>query len=220
MLTRIGWIGCLALTAAMALLSLQASAVLPPDTRIATHFDLSDVPNGWSGVGLGLTVLPLLALIMTLAAGLWPRFSRRPEPLVRMAGSFSVIWLAVLAVVALAHVQIVARALDHPFGGSQLRIGALGALFMVFGNMMGKLRQNHFAGIRTPWTLADETVWARTHRFGGFLFFAVGLIILLASFSGLPPHTLRLLMLGSLVGASVISAATSYLIWREVRPNG
>ena len=91
---------------------------------------------------------------------------------------------------------------------------------MVFGNMMGKLRQNHFAGIRTPWTLADETVWARTHRFGGFLFFAVGLIILLASFSGLPPHTLRLLMLGSLVGASVISAATSYLIWREVRPNG
>jgi uncharacterized membrane protein len=220
MLTRLGWIGCLALTAAMTLLSLQAWAVLPPDARIATHFDFSGRPNGWSGVGLGLTVLPLLALIMTLAAGLWPQFSRRPEPLVRIAGSFSVIWLATIAVLALGHAQIVARALDHPFGGSQLRVGALGALFMVFGNMMGKLRQNHLAGIRTPWTLADETVWARTNRFGGFLFFAVGLVILLASFSDLPPHTLRLLMIGSLVGASLVSVAKSYLIWREVRPNG
>jgi uncharacterized membrane protein len=218
MLTRFGWIGCLALTAAMAILSLQALAVLPPGARIVTHFALSGEPNGWSRAAWGLAILPATSLILTVVAGIWPRFSRRPEPLVRMAGSISLIWLALIAVLALAHAQIVALALGHPFGGAQLRTGALGALFMVLGNLMGKLRQNHFAGIRTPWTLADERVWARTHRFGGFLFFGAGLLVLLASFGDLPPRSLRLLMLGTIGAAALASIARSYLIWREVRP--
>src|SRR5690606_20579876 len=40
-------------------------------------------------------------------------------------------------------------------------------LFLILGNRMGQLQHNYFIGIRTPWTLADEKVWRRTHRFAG-----------------------------------------------------
>ena len=47
-------------------------------------------------------------------------------------------------------------------------------LFIIIGNVMGRIRPTFFVGIRTPWTLADDEVWRKTHRlaaplgFGGF----------------------------------------------------
>jgi uncharacterized membrane protein len=44
------------------------------------------------------------------------------------------------------------------------------------------MRRNFWMGIRTPWTLTNATVWERTHRLGGWLFVAVGLIGIVCSF--------------------------------------
>ena len=59
---------------------------------------------------------------------------------------------------------------------------AISVLFIFIGNFMGRMRRNFWMGIRTPWTLANETVWERTHRLGGWLFVAVGLIGIVCSF--------------------------------------
>ncbi len=37
-------------------------------------------------------------------------------------------------------------------------------------------------GIRTPWTLANEEVWIKTHRLGGWMFVFSGLIMVLNGF--------------------------------------
>jgi len=55
-------------------------------------------------------------------------------------------------------------------------------LIMFLGNYLGKLRRNFWVGIRTPWTLASDIVWERTHRLGGWLFVPVGFISLITSF--------------------------------------
>ena len=47
--------------------------------------------------------------------------------------------------------------------------GGVCLLIALLGNVMGKVRRNFFVGIRTPWTLKDTRVWARTHRFTGRL---------------------------------------------------
>lgn len=59
---------------------------------------------------------------------------------------------------------------------------SLSVLFIFMGNYLGKLRRNFWMGIRTPWTLASEEVWERTHRVGGWLFVACGLLCLPLSF--------------------------------------
>ena len=51
---------------------------------------------------------------------------------------------------------------------------ATGVMLIVVGNILGKLRANYVIGIRTRWTLADPTVWDKTHRFTGRLMFAGG----------------------------------------------
>ncbi|MFB0965292.1 MAG: SdpI family protein [Patescibacteria group bacterium] len=45
------------------------------------------------------------------------------------------------------------------------------------GNYLGKVRSNFFLGIRTPWTLSDETVWNRTHRFAAKTFVFAGILV-------------------------------------------
>ena len=50
--------------------------------------------------------------------------------------------------------------------------------FMLLGNYMSKIRPNYFVGIRTPWTLQNEEVWERTHRFTGRLWVITSVIML------------------------------------------
>lgn len=53
----------------------------------------------------------------------------------------------------------------------------LGLLFAFLGNYFQSVRPNYFIGIRTPWTLENETVWRDTHRLGGRIWTVGGLII-------------------------------------------
>ena len=52
----------------------------------------------------------------------------------------------------------------------------LGASFMI-----AKIPRNPIIGIRTPWTLASDDIWRRTHRIGSRLFVAYGLAMLLTA---------------------------------------
>ncbi|MBO0796454.1 MAG: SdpI family protein, partial [Ktedonobacteraceae bacterium] len=76
----------------------------------------------------------------------------------------------------------IAQALGVGFDMSLIVMLALSVLFIALGNYMGKLRRNFWAGIRTPWSLTSAPVWERTHRLGGWLFVAVGLIGIPCSF--------------------------------------
>ncbi|MFQ3620430.1 MAG: SdpI family protein [Spirochaetales bacterium] len=67
--------------------------------------------------------------------------------------------------------------------GARIDVGILvrviiGILFLGLGNYMGQLRHNYFVGIRTPWTLADERVWQKTHRRGSWVFVMMGIVFL------------------------------------------
>ncbi|MEC8832569.1 MAG: SdpI family protein, partial [Bacteroidota bacterium] len=54
-------------------------------------------------------------------------------------------------------------------------------LFIIFGNYFKTIKANYFIGIRTPWTLENESVWKETHKLGGKIWFAGGLLIILSS---------------------------------------
>jgi uncharacterized membrane protein len=72
-------------------------------------------------------------------------------------------------------------------------------LFIVaFGNVMGKLRRNFYLGVRTPWTLASERVWNRTHRFAAKVWVGTGLLGLALSVTGLYLWAVIALIVGGL----------------------
>ena len=51
----------------------------------------------------------------------------------------------------------------------------VGVLFLIIGNIMGKVKTNWFMGFRTPWALSDPDVWNKTQRLGGWTFYLSGL---------------------------------------------
>lgn len=90
----------------------------------------------------------------------------------------------------------------------------LSVFFIFIGNYLGKLRPNYWAGIRTPWTLANDTVWERTHRIGGWLFVAVGLLGLITSF--IPALRFWVLSVALLL-VVVILCIYSYMLYSRVQ---
>ncbi|MEM1390866.1 MAG: SdpI family protein, partial [Pseudomonadota bacterium] len=77
-----------------------------------------------------------------------------------------------------------------------------------------KTRPNWFLGIRTPWTLSSNQAWEKTHRLGGRLFMAIGVIGLIAAFvlDGLP---LALIIPALALSTAMICAVYSYFVWRN-----
>lgn len=90
------------------------------------------------------------------------------------------------------------------------------AFLAILGNMMYNIKPNYFIGIRTPWTLKNEEVWKRTHRFGSVAMFGAGLgafVYLLASPADSSSEFLLPLVV--VIGA-VIPAIYSYIVYRQV----
>lgn len=54
----------------------------------------------------------------------------------------------------------------------------LSLFLMIIGNYFPKCKPNVLIGIRTTWTLKNETVWYKTHRLGGWLSVLTGIILL------------------------------------------
>ena len=58
----------------------------------------------------------------------------------------------------------------------------LGMMFIIIGNYLPKSRRNYTMGIKIPWTLNSDNNWNATHRVGGIVFIAAGLLVLILAF--------------------------------------
>jgi len=95
----------------------------------------------------------------------------------------------------------------------------IGLLFAGLGNEFGRLKRNSFAGIRVPWTLANEEVWRISHRVGGRAFVIVGVISILAGIL-LPPEIGLFALMGLTLVWIVFTMIYSYAVSRRIARNG
>lgn len=61
---------------------------------------------------------------------------------------------------------------------NRLVFGLLGILFVVFGNVMPKAKLNSALGLRTVWSMKNETVWKKSQKFGGMTFIISGAAVI------------------------------------------
>ena len=170
-----------------------------------THFDLAGRANGFTAKPMGPFVLPLIGLVTYAIIGAVIRRQRS-------AAALDVIPTAVAALLFAIHAVALRAALDATTDVTHWLLIAVSLFITVLGNYLGKLRRNRWVGIRTPWTLADDEVWLRTHRLGGWMFVAGGLLALLAALAGARPAA----VFGMLLISALIPAAASYVIFRRV----
>jgi uncharacterized membrane protein len=93
---------------------------------------------------------------------------------------------------------------------------AIGVLFASLGNYFQTIKPNYFVGIRTPWTLENETVWKKTHILGGRLWFAGGMVVVLLSL--LLSHRLNLIIFLVITAIiTIVPIVYSYLKFQELK---
>ncbi len=145
---------------------------------IATHFGVDGRPNGFMPKLPGVLLMPAIsAAVAALLSGL-PAIMPSNARLERSWAPYVVVWLGVLTLLLAAHLAMLAYASGVQVDMTRGIVVAVGALIALIGNLLGKVRYNYVFGIRTPWTLSNERVWDRTHRFGGWAMTLGGLFVL------------------------------------------
>lgn len=167
---------------------------------IPTHWNLQGQADGYSSKQFGAALLPLMMLLTLALSWLLPWLSPRRFEIDPFRSTFEFIIILLIALFGYLHFVILWSACRGGWDGSRLAIGGVMVLFVLLGNVLGKVRRNFWIGIRTPWTLADERVWNDTHRMGGKVFAAAGAFGLFAVLFG-APSLIPLLMI--LAAASI-----------------
>ena len=173
----------LLISALFLLILLAAFMWLSPymPARVPTHWNAQGQVNGYmSPLGAVATPMIVIAVVAVLTV-LLPAISPRGYEIKSFASVCVVIMLAVQVFVLISALAVLMNAAGHPVQMPLICMLGMGVLLMIIGNYMGKLRKNFFFGIRTPWTLASDAVWERTHRMSGRLFVLGGVFIVIAA---------------------------------------
>ncbi len=179
-----------------------------PD-RIATHFGADNTPNGWSSKAVAVFGLPLvifaLEWVCMLATKLDPKYRNIDDSVMMKI----VLWLMPCLSIMMASITY-AYALGKGIQVGFIVILFMGALFVVMGNYLPKCKQSYTMGIKLPWTLNSEENWNRTHRLGGKVWVAAGMIMMLTSFFESP-----FIMLAVVLVAVITPTVYSYKLYKK-----
>ncbi len=185
-----------------------------PD-QIVTHWGADGVANGWSskefavfGTPCMLTVIQIIMLFIVLNDPKRKNIHYKPMGIV--------FWIVPVISLAVSGV-VYAAALGFEVNVLAVVYVLVGVLFILLGNYMPKLQQNYTVGIRLPWTLNNPENWNRTHRLGGKIFIAGGIVMLvIALLSNMLGDNITLtLMIADLAVCVIIPVVYSFIQFRK-----
>ncbi len=181
--------------------------------RIPVHWNINGDVDRYGGRLEGLLAVPLIAAVLYALLLMLPRIDPGRANYESFRAAYRGIRLSILSLVTMLYACIQLTAFGHDVNMRAVVPIALGLLFIVLGNFMGKLRPNWFVGVRTPWTLSSRRSWNKTHRLAGWLFIGMGLAVAAYGFV----QTLWMLVVAATVSVVSLSwmVIYSYLVWRD-----
>lgn len=181
--------------------------------QVATHWNLNGEPDGWSSRTVAVAMLPALGLLLAAFLTVAPKIDPKRKNFALHENSWWLLANAVLVFLAGLHVIALGSALGWPIPFNKALGLGLGAMMVILGNYITRVRQNWFLGIRTPWSLSSERSWRETHRIGGRLMALGGLVLVIISLvMGRVPGWILLACLGV---PALVAVMVSYMVWKN-----
>lgn len=201
---------CLALISIPILLAVWLWPSLPDP--MPSHWNTSGEVDGYLPKFWGVTLMPLVAVATWAIMKIIPVISPRGFRTETFDHVIRIFTLALVAFMSLVAVLVLLESIGITAHIEQVVLAATGALLIVLGNFMSKVRKNFFIGIRTPWTLASDEVWSQTHRLGGKLFVLGGIMMMLGALLNLRHEWI----IGFVVLCAVYPILYSFLLYRRL----
>jgi uncharacterized membrane protein len=190
---------------------LYFAPILPE--RIPTHWNISGQIDGYGPKIMGVIGFPSITLGIYILMLVLPLIDPKRKNYNLFDGVYKLIRWFLVVFFVIMHIVTIFAALGYNIYMDKIIIVLIGILFIGLGNYFGKVRQNWFLGIRTPWTLSDEDIWNKTHRLGGKVWVITGFAIIILSFIS-PILAFVFLMI-----AMLIPVIYSYLLFKKKQNN-
>jgi uncharacterized membrane protein len=200
--------------AALVALMAAAAAVVYPDLpeRMAVHFGDTGQPDGYLPRLYAVAVGPVAGLGALVLFQALPRIDPLGENVAGFQRYYDLLAVVTVGILAYVHGLVLAYNLGYRVNVATLAVPLVAVTLVVAGYVVENAEQNWFVGIRTPWTLSDEEVWAATHERTGALFKLAGVVSLSAL--AFPEHFL-LLVVGPAVAAALFGTVYSFVLYRR-----
>jgi uncharacterized membrane protein len=198
----------------MTVFSLWGITQASPDSQVAIHWGLDGQPDGFASAWIAFLLIPLTTLGLLAIFAVVPRIEPQRVNLARSALAYRTVMLALTLLLFLLNAAVVLIGLGHPMPIWLLAGVGTGLFFMAIGSVTTGVRRNYTFGVRTPWTLASDLAWDRTHRVVGRLFIIGGVIMVLVGLTQ-SADLLAIASIAFIIAVMVIAFAYSYLVWKN-----
>ncbi|MBK5201016.1 MAG: SdpI family protein, partial [Spirochaetaceae bacterium] len=184
-----------------------------PDT-IPTHWGMNGKIDSYGSKNtlyfLYLILIGINALFIVI-----PKIDPKKENFKKFDRAFSIFRLVFnIFFIAIITIMIMSASGNSVLDTTSSILFLVGLLLAIIGNYLPKFKYNYSAGIRTPWTLANENVWAKTHRMAGPLWVIGGIISAISALI-LPNNTKTIVFVIIVLIISLIPIIYSYLEFQK-----
>ncbi len=180
---------------------------------LATHWNAAGEADGYGSVFMALYFLPLLTMAMSAIIAVTPMLDPLKANVEKFRREYNIFIAVFAAFMFYLQGLTLAWNIGLKFSMTAMMSPGFGLLFVVTGMVLRKARRNYFIGFKTPWALANDTVWDKTHELGGQLFIASGILTTLCVFV---PEASIFVLLVTAIGASLITTVYSYMEFRKI----
>jgi len=201
--------------AALVVVTLAAAVVAYPrlPDRVPTHWDFHNRVNGYGPRWMVTFLFPVMLLALWALLRFLPRIDPRRANYAKMQGTYDLVVNLTLTLIAVLHFVVLGAVMGAPISIGRMVPAIVGVALVVIGNVLPRARPNWWFGIRTPWTLSNDRVWERTHRLGGYVMMAIGVLAILASLLGVTIASAAVGFVAAALGVGLIGY--SYFAWKQ-----
>lgn len=144
--------------------------------KMASHWNMAGDVDGYMPKAVALFLMPVISVAMFILFLAIPRLDPMRHNIEKFRGYYDNFILILFTFLFYIYLLTILWNVGARFNMGQMLVPAFGLLIYYSGILMQNAKRNWFIGIRTPWTLSSEAVWAKTHLLGGRLFKAAGII--------------------------------------------
>jgi len=152
--------------------------------QIPTHWNAQGQIDGYSSKPVAVFSLLGVLLIVYLLMLLLPQLDPFKKNYAAFEKQYYVLRLLLTIFLVALYIFTLLAAAGYNLDIKRFIIQAMSLLFATIGILMPKIKKNYFVGIRTPWTLQSDEVWAKTHKFGGKAFIIAGALCFFTAWMG------------------------------------